>query len=68
MQMALMNRHLEPTSRRVFMMPSERYTYVSSRLIKEVAALGGVGAAGSCPPVVERLADATRSSTRQREH
>jgi pantetheine-phosphate adenylyltransferase len=41
MQMALMNRHLNPNVETVFMMPAEPYTYVSSRLVKEVAALGG---------------------------
>jgi pantetheine-phosphate adenylyltransferase len=41
MQMALMNRHLNPRVETVFMMPAEQYTYVSSRLVKEVAALGG---------------------------
>jgi pantetheine-phosphate adenylyltransferase len=40
-QMALMNRHLEPTLETVFMMPAEQYTYLSSRLIKEVFSLGG---------------------------
>ena len=40
-QMALMNRHLEPTLETVFMMPAEQYTYLSSRLIKEVFQLGG---------------------------
>ena len=52
-QMALMNRHLEPTLETVFMMPAEQYTYLSSRLIKEVFQLGGeVG--GLVPPAVER--------------
>ena len=41
MQMALMNRHLRPAVETVFMMPAEQYTYVSSRLVKEVVALGG---------------------------
>ena len=41
MQMALMNRHLRDEIETVFFMPSERFTYVSSRLVKEVAALGG---------------------------
>ena len=41
MQMALMNRHLTPAVETVFMMPAEQYTYVSSRLVKEVVALGG---------------------------
>ena len=40
-QMALMNRHLEPMLETVFMMPAEQYTYLSSRLIKEVFSLGG---------------------------
>ena len=41
MQMALMNRHLNPEVETVFMMPAETYTYVSSRIVKEVVALGG---------------------------
>src|SRR4030095_14346668 len=40
-QMALMNRRLNPSIETVFMMPAEQYTYISSRLIKEVVALGG---------------------------
>jgi pantetheine-phosphate adenylyltransferase len=40
-QMALMNRRLSPEIETVFMMPAEQYTYISSRLIKEVFALGG---------------------------
>ena len=40
-QMALMNRRLEPGVETVFMMPSEAWSYVSSRLVKEVARLGG---------------------------
>jgi len=51
-QMALMNRHLEPALETVFMMPAEQYTYLSSRLIKEVFSLGG-DVAGLVPPVVE---------------
>ena len=39
-QMALMNRRLEPGVETVFMMPSEAWSYVSSRLVKEVARLG----------------------------
>jgi pantetheine-phosphate adenylyltransferase len=41
MQMALMNRNLNPQVETVFMMPAETYTYVSSRIVKEVVALGG---------------------------
>ncbi|MEQ1758656.1 MAG: pantetheine-phosphate adenylyltransferase [Vicinamibacterales bacterium] len=51
-QMALMNRHLEPTLETVFMMPAEQYTYLSSRLIKEVFRLGG-DVRGLVPSVVE---------------
>ena len=40
-QMALMNQRLNSTIETVFMMPAEKYTYTSSRLIKEVFALGG---------------------------
>ena len=39
-QMALMNQRLKPKIDTVFMMPAEQYTYISSRLIKEVFALG----------------------------
>ncbi len=56
MQMALMNRHLQPAVETVFMMPAEQYTYVSSRLIKEVVSLGG-SVTGLVPAGVEaRLA------------
>ena len=40
-QMALMNRRLNAEIETIFMMPAEQYTYISSRLIKEVFALGG---------------------------
>ncbi len=40
-QMALMNRRLNPRVETVFMMPREDYSYLSSRLVKEVFALGG---------------------------
>jgi len=53
MQMALMNRHLNPDVETVFMMPAEPYTYVSSRLVKEVVALGG-SVHGLVPAIVER--------------
>lgn len=52
-QMALTNRKLSPDLETVFMMPSESYSYFSSRLIKEAAALGGrVG--DFVPPYVEQ--------------
>jgi len=51
-QMALMNRHLEPMLETVFMMPAEQYTYLSSRLTKEVFSLGG-SVSGLVPAIVE---------------
>ena len=51
-QMALMNRRLEPRLETVFMMPAEQYTYISSRLIKEVFMLDGT-VGGLVPPIVE---------------
>jgi pantetheine-phosphate adenylyltransferase len=55
LQMALMNRRLEPRIETVFMMPAEAYSYVSSRLVKEVFQLGGT-IDGLVPPVVaERM-------------
>jgi pantetheine-phosphate adenylyltransferase len=41
LQMALMNRRLEPDVETVFLTPTEAYSYVSSRLVREVARLGG---------------------------
>jgi pantetheine-phosphate adenylyltransferase len=52
-QMALMNRHLNPAVETVFMMPAEKYSYISSRLIKEVFALGGP-VHGLVPELVEK--------------
>ena len=51
-QMALMNQRLEPKIETVFMMPAEQYTYISSRLIKEVFSLGG-RVHGLVPDLVE---------------
>ena len=53
MQMALMNRRIEPTIETVFMMPAETYSYVSSRLVKEVFQLGGT-IDGLVPPLIEQ--------------
>ncbi len=52
-QMALMNRRLKPKIETVFMMPAEQYTYISSRLIKEVFSLGG-RVEGLVPELVEQ--------------
>jgi len=54
LQMALMNRRLEPRIETVFMMPSEVYSYLSSRLVREVFKLGG-SVEGLVPPLVERM-------------
>jgi pantetheine-phosphate adenylyltransferase len=53
LQMALMNRKIEPTLETVFMMPADKYSYVSSRLVREVAQLGGP-VKGLVPEVVEQ--------------
>jgi pantetheine-phosphate adenylyltransferase len=53
LQMALMNRRLNPEVETVFMMPTQPYTYVSSRLVKEVVALGG-SVHGLVPESVEK--------------
>jgi len=53
LQMALMNRKLHPELETVFMMPAEQYSYLSSRLVREVAHLGG-SIAGLVPEMVEQ--------------
>ena len=52
LQMALMNRKLFPELETVFMMPAVSYSYVSSRLVKEIARLGG-SVTGLVPKAVE---------------
>jgi pantetheine-phosphate adenylyltransferase len=57
LQMALMNRKLQPQLETVFMMPAEAYSYLSSRLVKEIFRLGG-SVRGLVPELVEqRLRD-----------
>ena len=53
LQMALMNRKLRPELETVFMMPAEQYSYLSSRLVREVARLGGT-ITGLVPDIVEQ--------------
>ena len=53
LQMALMNRKLQPQIETVFMMPAETYSYLSSRLVKEVFRLGG-SVRGLVPGLVEQ--------------
>jgi pantetheine-phosphate adenylyltransferase len=53
-QMALMNRRRQPGIETVFMVPAEAYTYLSSRLVKEIFLLGG-SVEGIVPLVVEEF-------------
>ena len=53
LQMALMNRKLQPQLETVFMMPAEAYSYLSSRLVKEIFRLGG-SVHGLVPELVEQ--------------
>ncbi len=54
LQMALMNRRLNPSVETLFMTPSEEYSYLSSKLVKEVYFLGG-DVAGLVPSTVLAL-------------
>ncbi len=51
LQMALMNRRLQPQIETIFLMAGEQYSFVSSRLVKEVIRLGG-NASGLVPEIV----------------
>ena len=53
LQMALMNRKIEPSVETVFMMPAEKYSYLSSRIVREIAAFGGP-LNGLVPELVEQ--------------
>lgn len=53
LQMAMMNRKIEPTIETVFMMPAEPYSYLSAHLVREIARLGGP-LDGLVPPAVEK--------------
>ena len=56
-QLALMNRKLEPNIETIFMMPRETYTFLSSKLVKEIAQLGGNVGAFVHPHVERALAE-----------
>ena len=56
LQMALMNRHLHPELETLFMPAAEKFSYLSSRLVKEVNRLGGDIARLVPPNVADRLA------------
>jgi len=61
-QMALMNRRLDPDLETIFLMPDAKYSFVSSRLVKEVFRLGG-SVDGLVPRfVIERMKDKNRTS------
>jgi len=67
LQMALMNRKLAPGLETVFMMPAETYSYVSSRLVKQIVQLGG-SVHGLIPDLVEeRLHDKFHIASRRRD-
>ena len=51
LQMALMNRKLDETMETIFLMPNEKYTYLSSNFVREIARLGG-DVSKFVPPVV----------------
>ena len=53
LQMALMNRNLDQSVETVFLMPAEAYSYLSSRLVKEISQLGG-SVRGLVPPLIVR--------------
>ena len=66
LQMALMNRRLRPDIETIFMMASETYSFISSRMVKEVFSLGG-NISGLVPPAVEtRLSKRLAKSKIQR--
>lgn len=63
LQMALMNRRLQPQLETVFLLAGEQYSFISSKLVKEVISLGG-NIAGLVPPAVEqRLRERLKAAT-----
>ena len=66
LQMALMNRRLRPGIETVFMMANETYSFISSRLVKEVYGLGG-NISGLVPPSVEARMHQRISQRKKRE-
>ncbi len=59
-QMALMNRRLAPNVETLFLMPREEFTFLSSRLVREVARLGGPVDGLVPPPVALRIKEKLR--------
>ena len=66
LQMALMNRRLRPDIETVFLLAQEAYSFISSRLVKEVFSLGG-DISGLVPPGVEARMHRQLTKTTQRE-
>jgi pantetheine-phosphate adenylyltransferase len=66
LQMALMNRRLQPGIETVFMMSNEAYSFISSRLVKEVFGLGGE-IAGLVPPTVEERLGRRMAKSKRKE-
>jgi pantetheine-phosphate adenylyltransferase len=67
LQMALMNRKLQPELETVFMMPAEQYSYISSRLVREVAKLGG-SIQSLAPELVQQRLKAKLKPVKSRSH
>lgn len=65
LQMALMNRRLSPDLETIFMMANESYSFISSRLVKEVFGLGG-SISGLVPPCVEERLRRRMANTNQK--
>jgi pantetheine-phosphate adenylyltransferase len=61
-QMALMNRRLDATVETIFLMPKDEYTFISSRLVKEIAGLGG-DVSAFVPPDVQRALKQKRAAS-----
>ena len=53
LQMALMNRKLDEKMETIFLMPNEKYTYLSSNVVREIARLGG-NVSNLVPPIVNK--------------
>jgi pantetheine-phosphate adenylyltransferase len=68
LQMALMNRKLNPKIETIFMMPAEAYSYLSSRLVREIGQLGG-SVHGLVPELVEeRLRHKIQKNSHAKSH
>jgi len=66
LQMALMSRRLQPQLETVFLLAGEQYSFISSKLVKEVISLGG-NISGLVPPMVEaRLRERLKTRARAR--